>query len=209
MGLWNPVLGGAINARHLRANVVLSGVGAVIPPIIVVCQIILFNTCQYIFNGCNRLTVIPNTGTGCQSGYGSCTGSGGGGPITPTPTPTPPPTNGGGGGGRARPGSVPYGQIISSCTRNGVVALTFDDGPYMFVSLFVNYSQALINIYTVIRQDSWTYWPTTVSKLPSLSSMQCYLRFEIPPRETNHVRSVAKIGVTQLRVPQTKPSSSE
>lgn len=140
VGWWNPVLGGAINARHLRANAVPSGVGVVIPPIIVVCQITLFNTCQYIyiyiyiFNRCNKLTAISNTGAGCQSGYGTCTGGGGGGPTTPTPTP--PPTGGGGGGGRPRPGSVPYGQIISSCTQNGVVALTFDDGPYMSVNLF-------------------------------------------------------------------------
>lgn len=32
------------------------------------------------------------------------------------------------------PGSVPYGSLITSCTAGGVVALTFDDGPYIYTS---------------------------------------------------------------------------
>lgn len=215
VGWWNPVLGGAINARHLRANAVPSGVGVVIPPIIVVCQITLFNTCQYIyiyiyiFNGCNRLTAISNTGTGCQSGYGSCTGSGGGG------GPTPPTGGGGGSGGRPRPGSVPYGQIISSCTQNGVVALTFDDGPYMFVNLFFFFSITRTLLLTITQLH--------VRPLGHIGQQRCqgYFLYQVcsatsdlksPPqgeRETNHVRSVVKTGVTQLQAPQIKPSSSE
>ncbi|RPA97611.1 glycoside hydrolase/deacetylase [Choiromyces venosus 120613-1] len=59
-------------------------------------------------------------GTGCQPGYGACD-NGGGGTVPPD-------------GGRSRPGNVPYGSMISSCTTGGVVALTFDDGPYIYTS---------------------------------------------------------------------------
>jgi Polysaccharide deacetylase len=31
-------------------------------------------------------------------------------------------------------GSVPYGTRINDCTKPGVVALTFDDGPYIYTS---------------------------------------------------------------------------
>lgn len=48
VGSWNPVLVMAINAHHLRTNVVLSGVGVVIPRIIVVFQTVLLGACQYL-----------------------------------------------------------------------------------------------------------------------------------------------------------------
>lgn len=72
-------------------------------------------------------------GTGCQSEYGSCTGVTSPPPPTTTTT-TPPPTD-----GRPQLGSVPYGVILSACTVPGTVALTFDDGPYI-------YTQDLLNI---------------------------------------------------------------
>lgn len=31
-------------------------------------------------------------------------------------------------------GSVPYGADIYDCTRNGVVGLTYDDGPYIYTN---------------------------------------------------------------------------
>ncbi|KAG0639700.1 hypothetical protein HOY80DRAFT_961631 [Tuber brumale] len=68
-------------------------------------------------------------GSGCQSSFGTCNGGG----TTPTPPggggSTPPTT-----GGRSKPGSVPYGSVISACTTGGVVALTFDDGPHIYTS---------------------------------------------------------------------------
>jgi hypothetical protein len=38
--------------------------------------------------------------------------------------------------GIARPhlGSVPYGTRINECTEPGVIALTFDDGPYIYTN---------------------------------------------------------------------------
>lgn len=33
-----------------------------------------------------------------------------------------------------RASSIPYGVQISACTTPGVVALTFDDGPYLYTS---------------------------------------------------------------------------
>ena len=33
-----------------------------------------------------------------------------------------------------RQSNVPYGPVIWSCTQPGVVALTFDDGPYAFTN---------------------------------------------------------------------------
>ncbi|CAZ84008.1 unnamed protein product [Tuber melanosporum] len=66
-------------------------------------------------------------GSGCQPSYGSCGSTGGGNP--PGGGGNPPTT-----GGRTKPGSVPYGTVISSCTAGGVVALTFDDGPYTYTS---------------------------------------------------------------------------
>ena len=35
---------------------------------------------------------------------------------------------------RPKIGSVPYGQAIYECTERGVVALTFDDGPWEYTN---------------------------------------------------------------------------
>jgi peptidoglycan/xylan/chitin deacetylase (PgdA/CDA1 family) len=79
-------------------------------------------------------------GAGCQAGFGTCNGGGGPSPTsnspTQSPTPSPTPTPGGGGSTRDVPrpkiGSVPYGSVIYNCVRNGDIALTFDDGPYIY-----------------------------------------------------------------------------
>lgn len=39
---------------------------------------------------------------------------------------------------RPKPGSVPYGPTIRSCTVPGVVALTYDDGPSAFTTELLN-----------------------------------------------------------------------
>lgn len=61
-------------------------------------------------------------GTGCQSAYGRCG----------TKTPTLP------GSARARLGAVPYGVSIYTCQTPGVIALTYDDGPYVWTSQLLN-----------------------------------------------------------------------
>lgn len=61
-------------------------------------------------------------GNGCQSAYGSCNG------VTP-PSPT---TSDVDSGSRPRLGNVPYGVQLSACSVPGTVALTFDDGPYIY-----------------------------------------------------------------------------
>ncbi|RYP07006.1 hypothetical protein DL764_002829 [Monosporascus ibericus] len=38
----------------------------------------------------------------------------------------------------ARQSDVPYGTVIYSCTRPGVVALTFDDGPFIYTQELLN-----------------------------------------------------------------------
>ena len=55
-------------------------------------------------------------GVGCQTAYGRCNGS----PIPPS----------------TRPwlGSVPYGEGIYTCQAPGTIALTYDDGPYLWTS---------------------------------------------------------------------------
>jgi peptidoglycan/xylan/chitin deacetylase (PgdA/CDA1 family) len=93
-------------------------------------------------------------GAGCQSGFGTCNGGGG---STPSPTPSPtesptesptqsptqsptssptPPTPGGDGSTKNIPrpkiGNVPYGSVIYNCVNNGEIAITFDDGPYVY-----------------------------------------------------------------------------
>lgn len=80
---------------------------------------------------------------GCQPAFGTCDGGGNPTPTesptqspTSSPTSSPTPTPGGGGPVRDVPrpkiGPVPYGSVIYSCVRNGDVALTFDDGPYIY-----------------------------------------------------------------------------
>ena len=71
-------------------------------------------------------------GTGCQAGFGVC-GGGGTTPAPPGPgpstSPPAPPT-----GGRPKPGNVPYGVSLASCTVPGTIALTYDDGPWQFTA---------------------------------------------------------------------------
>ncbi|KAI5792582.1 hypothetical protein DFH27DRAFT_192877 [Peziza echinospora] len=80
------------------------------------------NKCCSVNNWCGD--TADHCGTGCQGAYGAC-GSGGG------TTPTPP-------GNPTMPGSVPYGSIIYSCTTPGTVALTYDDGPYLYTSALLD-----------------------------------------------------------------------
>ncbi|RPA82141.1 glycoside hydrolase/deacetylase [Ascobolus immersus RN42] len=88
-------------------------------------------------------------GAGCQSAFGKCNGSTPPPPTTttttkptstptPTPTPTPPPSS----GGRPKPGSLPYGVPIATCKIPGVIALTFDDGPYIYTNALLNMLKA-------------------------------------------------------------------
>lgn len=37
-----------------------------------------------------------------------------------------------------RQSNIPYGTVIYSCTQPGVVALTFDDGPYVYTEELLN-----------------------------------------------------------------------
>jgi len=100
------------------------------------------NNCNSVagqYKCCSQYNYCGDTadhcGTGCQSTYGTCTGGGGGGggttttPAGPGPTTTPPST-----GGRSKPGSVPYGVQLASCTVPGTIALTYDDGPWTFTN---------------------------------------------------------------------------
>ncbi|KAH8901135.1 glycoside hydrolase/deacetylase [Thozetella sp. PMI_491] len=74
---------------------------------------------------CSQYNWCGNTdeycGQGCQPAYGACSGTGGGGGGTLN-TPRP------------KFGSVPYGQVITACSTPGTIAITFDDGPYIYTS---------------------------------------------------------------------------
>ncbi|KAK4647827.1 uncharacterized protein QC761_104780 [Podospora bellae-mahoneyi] len=61
-------------------------------------------------------------GTGCQSGFGTCTGGGGGNNEETLSTPRP------------KFGSIPYGVTITNCNAAGTIALTFDDGPFLYTN---------------------------------------------------------------------------
>ncbi|KAI5797885.1 hypothetical protein DFH27DRAFT_483360 [Peziza echinospora] len=90
---------------------------------------------------------VDHCGTGCQSAFGTCTGG------TTTP-PTNPPTTSSTtssttsqvalptevAGVRTKFGAVPYGVNLVSCTQPNTVAITFDDGPYI-------YTETLLNIF--------------------------------------------------------------
>ncbi|KAI5456852.1 hypothetical protein BGZ63DRAFT_365704 [Mariannaea sp. PMI_226] len=39
---------------------------------------------------------------------------------------------------RPKVGNVPYGSIITKCSKSGVIALTFDDGPYIYTSAILD-----------------------------------------------------------------------
>ncbi|KAI5795272.1 hypothetical protein EDC01DRAFT_717283 [Geopyxis carbonaria] len=81
-------------------------------------------TCCSQWGWCGSAT--EHCGTGCQSAFGTCSGSttppGTGVPVTTRPT----------------PGPVPYGQWVSSCTRPGFIALTFDDGPHIYTAALLD-----------------------------------------------------------------------
>ena len=71
-------------------------------------------------------------GAGCQSGFGTCadpTPTSSTGNPTSSPTPRDTSTRD---VPRPKIGSVPYGSVIYSCVNNGDIALTFDDGPYIY-----------------------------------------------------------------------------
>ncbi|KAK5435200.1 hypothetical protein LTR34_002703 [Exophiala xenobiotica] len=63
---------------------------------------------------------------GCQPAFGNCTTSTGG----PQPTTTAAVVN----VPRPKIGSVPYGSVIYGCAVPGDIAITFDDGPYIYTS---------------------------------------------------------------------------
>lgn len=75
------------------------------------------NTCCSQYGWCGD--TLGHCGTGCQSAYGRCDDG----------FPTPP-----SGAPRHRLGSVPYGVGIYTCSTPGVIALTYDDGPYVWTS---------------------------------------------------------------------------
>ncbi|CUS09967.1 unnamed protein product [Tuber aestivum] len=64
-------------------------------------------------------------GTGCQAGFGTCGGAAAsntpGGEATSSAS-------------RAKLGSVPYGAEFKRCTKAGTIALTYDDGPYIYTA---------------------------------------------------------------------------
>lgn len=70
-------------------------------------------------------TSVDYCGAGCQAGFGTCNGGG---------NPPPPPPPGGSTRDVPRPkiGPVPYGRVLYNCVNNGDIAITFDDGPYIY-----------------------------------------------------------------------------
>ncbi|CCX06376.1 hypothetical protein FPQ18DRAFT_346297 [Pyronema domesticum] len=64
-------------------------------------------------------------GTGCQAAFGYCS--------PPAPAPTIPAIS-----TRAKLGSVPYGSEIYACTKANTIALTFDDGPYLYTAALLD-----------------------------------------------------------------------
>jgi len=75
------------------------------------------NTCCSQYGWCGDTS--DHCGTGCQCAYGRC------GDRAPTPPGEAP---------HSRLGSVPYGVGIYTCSIPGVIALTYDDGPYAWTS---------------------------------------------------------------------------
>ncbi|ERF76252.1 hypothetical protein EPUS_04329 [Endocarpon pusillum Z07020] len=66
----------------------------------------------------------------CQPNFGNC--DGGGGSTTTQGPPQGPRSGSVRDVPRPKIGSVPYGSVIFNCVRNGDIALTFDDGPYIY-----------------------------------------------------------------------------
>jgi hypothetical protein len=93
---------------------------------------------QYGFCG----STTDYCGTGCQPGFGTCGGGTSSSSTSSSPssststssgstsTPTDPTAN------IPRPliGNVPYGVTITECVTEGDIALTYDDGPYIYTS---------------------------------------------------------------------------
>ena len=73
----------------------------------------------------------PAPGRGAESGGGIAPGAGTG--AKPKPAPQVQAAKGASQAAGAV-SSVPYGTIIDSCTVPGTVALTFDDGPYIYTA---------------------------------------------------------------------------
>ncbi|KAG6023316.1 hypothetical protein E4U40_004043 [Claviceps sp. LM458 group G5] len=72
-------------------------------------------------------------------------------------------------------GNVPYGPMLTSCTKPGLVAITFDDGPYIYTNelldLLGEYNAKATffvngNNYAKPRiDDPATQWPTTLMRM--------------------------------------------
>ncbi|KAH8892816.1 glycoside hydrolase/deacetylase [Thozetella sp. PMI_491] len=76
--------------------------------------------CCSQYNYCG--TTDEYCGSGCKPEYGQCGGSSGGGGTDTLSIPRP------------KFGSIPYGAQILTCANKGQVAITFDDGPYIYTS---------------------------------------------------------------------------
>ncbi|CAZ79457.1 unnamed protein product [Tuber melanosporum] len=92
--------------------------------------------CCSQYNWCGD--TLGHCGAGCQPLYGKCNGASSSSAPTTPPTGTPTPTSTTSStptsspGARLKVGSVPYGMDIYSCSRPGTIALTYDDGPWVY-----------------------------------------------------------------------------
>ncbi|KAG5913584.1 hypothetical protein E4U53_004833 [Claviceps sorghi] len=78
---------------------------------------------------------------------------------------------------RPRIGNVPYGPVMTSCTQPGMVALTFDDGPYTFTGDLLDLLDALDakatffvtgnNLAKGHMDDASTPWPSLLHRMHS------------------------------------------
>ncbi|TDZ73470.1 Chitin deacetylase [Colletotrichum trifolii] len=80
----------------------------------------------------------------------------------------------------ARPlvGSVPYGSIITTCVNPGLMALTYDDGPYIYTSQLLDLLEAQNvtatffiagnNLGKKRIDDASTPWPATLRRMHAL-----------------------------------------
>ncbi|KAH7216385.1 hypothetical protein DER44DRAFT_857402 [Fusarium oxysporum] len=74
-------------------------------------------------------------------------------------------------------GSVPYGSIITACTTPGVIAITFDDGPYIYTNDMLDLlDQSGVKATFFVTgnnrgkghiDDSSTPWPTILRRMQS------------------------------------------
>ncbi|PWW77405.1 Carbohydrate Esterase Family 4 protein [Tuber magnatum] len=97
--------------------------------------------CCSQYNWCGE--TLGHCGAGCQPNYGICNSSPSSSSTSTTPptgtpntastsTSTPTPTQSS--GTRPKIGSVPYGMDIYSCAKKGTIALTYDDGPWIYTN---------------------------------------------------------------------------